>query len=160
MKKPIRVLFVCLGNICRSPLAEALMRSRAPKGLVEVDSAGTSGFHQGEPPDYRTRKSAAKHDLSMEGIRSRPFLPDDFDRFDLILAMDRSNRDALLDLAPDPMQKAKIRMMLEVLEPSAEFGAELEVPDPFHGGEEGFESVYRLLERACDAWIDQWKQAE
>ena len=154
MIQPIRVLFVCLGNICRSPLAEALMKSRAPKGLVEVDSAGTSSFHQGESPDYRTRKSAARHDLSMEGMRSRPFEASDFDRFDLILAMDRSNRDALLALAKSEADRSKVQMMLEVLEP----GAELEVPDPFHGGDEGFEAVYALLERACDAWIAQWSQ--
>lgn len=153
MSTPHRVLFVCLGNICRSPLAEALLRSKDPEGRFEVDSAGTSGFHQGESPDYRTRKSAARHGLSMEGICSRPFEPEDFDRFDVILAMDRSNRDVLLGMAQTDAHRAKIRLMLDELHP----GAELEVPDPFHGGDEGFEQVYSLLDQACDALIERYR---
>ncbi|MBI1316075.1 low molecular weight phosphotyrosine protein phosphatase [bacterium] len=151
MSTPYRVLFVCLGNICRSPLAEALLRSKDPEGRFEVDSAGTSGFHQGESPDYRTRKSAARHGLSMEGIRSRPIEPADLDRFDVILAMDRSNREALWQMAQTDAQRAKIRLMLDELQ----LGAELEVPDPFHGGDEGFEQVYALLDKACDALVER-----
>jgi protein-tyrosine phosphatase len=144
-----RICFVCLGNIVRSPLAENLFRSLAEEAGVgdryEVASAGTSGWHLDEPPDARMRKVAAARGLSYNGRASR-FTRQDFDRFDLILAMDVSNREDLIDLAPDALARDKIRLLRE-FDPQG--GPHAPVPDPYYGGITGFEEVYQVVERSC-----------
>jgi len=151
---PRRILFVCLGNIVRSPLAEGLFRHlAAERGVAdkyEVDSAGTSAWHIGEPPDPRMRKTAAKHGVHYNHV-GRQFRRDDFRKFDLILVMDHANYAALLALNPDPTEKAKIHYLRE-FDPQG--GPEAEVPDPYYGGMDGFERVYRIVERSVRGLLD------
>jgi protein-tyrosine phosphatase len=138
----MRILFVCLGNICRSPSAEAVLREiaarEAPELGIEVDSAGTAGYHIGEPPDERSQEAARRRGYDMTPLRARIVEPDDFERFDLILAMDRGHLSALQRMAPDG-HRAHIRL----------FMPERDVPDPYYGGPEGFEEVLNLVEAAC-----------
>ena len=146
----MRILFVCLGNICRSPTAEGVMRHVVrEEGLeerIEIDSAGTGGWHVGAPPDKRATAAARGRSIVLEGA-ARKFSPDDFGRFDLILAMDEENRRDLLDLAPDDEARAKVRMLRE-FDPASEGDADLDVPDPYYGGDQGFEHVLDLVEAA------------
>ncbi|MCI0519562.1 MAG: low molecular weight phosphotyrosine protein phosphatase [Chloroflexi bacterium] len=148
MTQPFRVIFVCLGNIVRSPLAKNLfLHILAQEGLAhkyEVDSAGMAEWHVGEQPDLRMRRVAASHGVRYDG-RARQFKRADFDRFDLILAMDLDNRKDLRLLAPTPQQEAKIRLLRE-FDPRG--GARAEVPDPYYGGLDGFEEVYQIVERS------------
>lgn len=150
--KPMRLLFVCSGNICRSPLAEALFLSLADEaGEAQhfvVDSAGTHGYHEGEPADPRTRIVGRQHGLDVKS-RARPVKDEDFDDFDLILAMDRGHRRELLARAGSG-RKATIRLMRE-FDPAA---SDLDVADPYYGGEEGFETMYKVLEPACRGLLD------
>jgi protein-tyrosine phosphatase len=142
----IRVLMVCLGNICRSPTAEAVLRHRlAAAGLadrVEVDSAGTGGWHIGDPPDARSQHHAARRGYDLSGLRARRVAEDDFHRFDLILAMDEANLADLRRLAP-ARYAAEVRLF-----------AEVEVPDPYTGGAAGFERVLDLAEAAAAVWVE------
>ncbi len=142
----IRVLAVCLGNICRSPTAEAVLRHKlAAAGLdghVEVDSAGTGGWHVGEPPDPRSQHHAARRGYDLSRLRARRVAEEDFHRFDLILAMDHDNLADLQRLAPDGVRRAELRLF-----------AEIEVPDPYLSGPAGFERVLDLVEAASDAWV-------
>jgi protein-tyrosine phosphatase len=144
----MRVLFVCLGNICRSPTAEAVFREfvrrHAPGLDVQIDSAGTADFHVGEPPDPRAVRAAAARGLDMTGLRARQVERSDFERFDLILAMDRSNQAALLELSP-PEYRSRVRLLLEF---AAAAGRE-DVPDPYYGGAQGFDEVLDLVEEAA-----------
>lgn len=147
----MRVLFVCLGNICRSPLAEGLARHRAAAlGLDwEFDSAGTGAhYHAGAPPDPRTCASARRRGIALEHLRARQVGPEDFARFDLILAADRQNLRALEALRP-PGAAARVALLLDWtgVQPQGE------VPDPYYGGDDDFEAVCRLLERAADALL-------
>ena len=146
-ERPPRVLFVCMGNICRSPAAEAIFRHRAAAAGVafEVDSAGTGGWHEGEPPDPRTQRVLRDHGVTPVGT-ARQVRPSDFDRFDLVIAMDRDNRDGLLAAGADP---AQVRLLLEW---HPERRGE-DVPDPYHGGAEGFLHMYRLIDAACAALL-------
>lgn len=150
-----RICFVCLGNIVRSPLAENLFIDKAKQagleGKFEVDSAGTSAWHVGEAPDSRMRRVAAKHGLVYEG-RARQFRVHDLDYFDMIIAMDGENRDDLLILAKTPGQVAKIRTLREY-DPLG--GPELSVPDPYYGGKDGFEEVFRIVDRSVEGLL-QW----
>jgi protein-tyrosine phosphatase len=152
----MRILFVCLGNICRSPTAEGVMRHvLREEGLedrVEVDSAGTGGWHVGAPPDERATDAARKRDIVLEGA-ARKFTPGDFDEFDLILAMDAENRRDLLDLAPDDDARAKVRLFRE-FDPASNHG-DLDVPDPYFGGEQGFEHVLDLVDAAARGLLDE-----
>lgn len=145
----MRICFVCLGNIVRSPLAENLFMHLAKQtrasGRYEVDSAGTGAWHVGEPPDARMREVAARRGLHYDG-RARQFSRRDFERFDLIIAMDQENRRDLLRLVPTPAQQAKIHLLREFDRTSA---AQASVPDPYYGGIDGFEEVYDIVERAC-----------
>jgi protein-tyrosine phosphatase len=149
----IKLCFVCLGNIVRSPLAEALFYQQAVQaGVVdqfEADSAGTGDWHVGEAPDARMRRVAARHGLIYDH-RARQFKPQDLDRFDLILAMDRDNRDDLLALARTPEQRNKIRLLRE-FDPQG--GAQASVPDPYYGGLDGFEEVYLILKRSVEGLL-------
>ncbi|NHF59324.1 low molecular weight phosphotyrosine protein phosphatase [Flavobacteriaceae bacterium TP-CH-4] len=140
-----KVLMVCLGNICRSPLAEGLLQSKVDPELVSVDSAGTGGYHIGERPDERSIAVAAKYGLDISRQRCRKLTRRDLDIFDLIFAMDRSNFQNILELAETKAQVAKVRLLLE----SVDLGTN-EVPDPYYGGKDGFEHVYMLIDVACD----------
>ena len=145
-----RVCFVCLGNICRSPTAEAVMRARvAAAGLddeVTVESAGTGSWHIGEPSDRRATGEARRRGIAMEGL-AQQFTAADFARFDLVLAMDRQNAADLRVIAPTRDEVAKVRLLRE-FDPGAE-DDDLDVPDPYFGGADGFEDVFDLVERAC-----------
>ena len=159
MEAPQRILMVCLGNICRSPVAHGVMEHVLTERLgkdhgLYVDSAGTSGFHQGESPDPRSQASAKQHGIDISHQSSRPFTAQDFDAFDLILVMDRSNRHNVLNLSRSADDDAKVSLMLESSFP----GESREVPDPYYGGEHGFENVFQLIEKACHQWIDLWTQ--
>ena len=141
----MRILFVCLGNICRSPTAEAVVRAlaarEAPELGLEVDSAGTAGYHVGEPPDPRMRAAAARRGYDLEALRARIVEPGDFERFDLILAMDRENLAVLHRRVPEQARE-RVRLFLE-FSPQRE---PEEVPDPYYGGPNGFEEVLDLVE--------------
>ncbi len=156
--KKYKVLFVCLGNICRSPTAhgimEQLVAERNMQDRIEIDSAGTYGGHAGNLPDQRMRSHAARRGLKLTH-RSRPVVPADFEDFDLILAMDDRNYDDLRRMAPDLVSEAKIRRMVD-------FGHDLGydyVPDPYYSGAEGFELVLDLLQNACADLADQLEQS-
>lgn len=142
-----RVLFVCLGNICRSPLAEGLFAQevalRELSNRYEIDSAGTGNYHSGELADPRTRANAASHGLTLTH-RARTFVREDFERFDHILVMDRQNEQRVLALARTKADEAKVCLMRDY-DPQPGDG---QVPDPWFGGEEGFEEVYQILKRS------------
>jgi protein-tyrosine phosphatase len=145
--EPVRILFVCLGNICRSPTAEAVFRTiaarEAPDLTIEIDSAGTAGYHIGEPPDRRAQEAARRRGYDMSNLRARIVDPADFERFDFILAMDNSNLSTLRARA-GRTARDRIRLFLEFA-PDANTP---EVPDPYYGGETGFEEVLDLVEAA------------
>ncbi len=145
---PVRVLFVCMGNICRSPTAEAVLRSLsrrlAPELQLEIDSAGTHGYHVGDPPDPRAQEVARARGIDMSGLRARQLVPQDFERFDLILAMDQANYTAALALAP-PKRRQRLRLLLEF----APQVSVQDVPDPYYGDTADFELVFDLTEQAA-----------
>lgn len=149
MSKVTRICFVCLGNIVRSPLAENLFLHLADeRGFgqnYEVDSAGTSAWHVGEPPDARMRRIAAQHGLHYDG-RARQFKRNDFERFDLVVAMDRENLEDLISLSMRPADREKIRMLRE-FDPLG--GDQAAVPDPYYGGIDGFMETYDVIQRSC-----------
>ena len=136
------ILFVCLGNICRSPLAEGVFRDMAAREgvAVEVDSAGTGDWHLGHPPDKRAQAVAAKNTVDIGGLRARLVTPDDFRRFDYIVAMDASNLANLEAMRPEGAKAAVARLL-----DYAEEAGVPDVPDPYHGGPEGFDETYRLV---------------
>ncbi|MEJ6491599.1 MAG: low molecular weight protein-tyrosine-phosphatase [Flavobacteriales bacterium] len=149
----MKILMVCLGNICRSPLADALLRKKVAEiGLdIEIDSAGTSDYHIGGEPDKRTQENALNHGLDMSFLRARQFTKKDFDTFDLIYVMDKSNECNVLSLTADSGQKEKVKLILDLLD-DAQYK---EVPDPYFGGEQGFETVYNLLDQATDKILEE-----
>lgn len=152
--RPTSVLFVCLGNICRSPLAEGVFLHLVEReGLGNhflVDSAGTGAWHVGELPDPRSRQVAAEHGVELPG-RARQVTSDDLNRFDLILAMDRENLAVLERMADSDEQKAKVRL-LRSFDPEAD---DDQVPDPYYGGPRGFEHVFGMLLDACEGLLDE-----
>lgn len=141
----VRVLMVCLGNICRSPLAEGILKSKVDPNKVVVDSAGTGNYHVGGLPDSRSIAIAQKYLLDITDQRCRQFRVSDFDEFDLIYVMDNSNRRDVLSLARDEKDRAKVKMILNEIFPNEN----VDVPDPYTGGDFGFENVYKMLEEAC-----------
>ena len=149
----MKILMVCLGNICRSPLADALLRKKVAEiGLdIEIDSAGTSDYHIGGEPDKRTQENALNHGLDMSFLCARQFTKKDFDTFDLIYVMDKSNECNVLSLTADSGQKEKVKLILDLLD-DAQYK---EVPDPYFGGEQGFETVYNLLDQATDKILEE-----
>lgn len=153
----MKILFVCLGNICRSPTAEAVLRAvaarEAPELQIEVDSAGTAGYHVGEPPDIRTRQAASRRGYDMSPLRARIVEPRDFEEFDLILAMDRANLRVLQDRAP-VQARDRLRLFLEF----APDATVTEVPDPYYGGANGFEEVLDLVEAATHGLLQHLRQ--
>ncbi len=142
----MRILMVCLGNICRSPLAEGILRSKVFSDSIIIDSAGTSGFHQGELPDPRSISIAKLKGIDITDQRSRKLVVDDFDNFDLIYAMDQSNYNNILDMARNNEDESKVKMILNESNPNLN----LNVPDPYYGGDQGFENVFNMLDEACD----------
>jgi protein-tyrosine phosphatase len=142
---------VCLGNICRSPLAEGILASKLDASKFMVDSAGTSGYHDGELPDKRSIATAKQHGLDITNQRSRKFVKDDFKIFDYIFAMDKSNYDNILALAETQENRDKVYMILNQISPNSNE----EVPDPYYGGEQGFENVYQMLDEACTIFAEK-----
>ena len=151
----MKILMVCLGNICRSPLAEGILREKLMinKLNVLVDSAGTSGLHTGERPDSRMCETAKTFDLNIDDLTSRKFVVQDFDTFDIIYVMDSSNYSNILALARTTKDKSKVHLILNELYPNKNMA----VPDPYYGGEQGFIDVYNLLNEATDKIIEKIK---
>lgn len=147
----MKILMVCLGNICRSPLAEGILASKTRHLKVSVDSAGTAGYHIGNPPDSRSIKIASKYNINLRNQRARQFNRSDFEEFDIIYAMDTNNYAHLIALANNQKERRKIRMILNEINP----GLHESVPDPYYGGDNGFQEVYNILEKACDKIITQ-----
>lgn len=147
----MRILFICLGNICRSPLAQGILENKAQQlGLNwKVDSAGTGYWHAGEPPDDRTIRVARRHGLDISHLRARQFMNEDFDRFDLMLTADDEVHEEVLAHASSDAHRAKVHRMVTYLAN----GDYDEIPDPWYGGDAGFEEVYHLLDEVCDAIV-------
>lgn len=155
---PVRLLFVCLGNICRSPTAEGVMRSLVEReGLsnsIQLESAGTGAWHVGSAPDERATAAARAHGVELEG-RARQVRPEDFEDFDLLLAMDGENLRELRRLAPGEEQRAKVRLLREFDPASTGARGDLDVPDPYYGGAGGFDDVFELVQAACEGLLEQ-----
>ena len=137
---------VCLGNICRSPLAEGILKSKIFSFKVFVDSAGTGAYHVGEKPDKRSIAIANTNGIDISNQKARKFTVEDFDLFDIIYVMDNSNYKNVISLARNTQDSAKVRLILNEVFPSEN----LDVPDPYYGGEFGFKNVYNMLNEACD----------
>lgn len=140
-----KVLMVCLGNICRSPLAEGILKSKTNSQIVFVDSAGTAGYHIGNNPDKRSVSVAKKYGIDISSQRCRKFSHIDFAQFDIIYAMDLSNYHDIIALTDDKNEIEKVKLLLEEGSSSVR-----EVPDPYYGGADGFEEVYKLINQACN----------
>lgn len=138
-----RILMVCLGNICRSPLAEGILKAKVDTDFIHVDSAGTSAFHRGELPDNRSIEIANKYSIDITNQRSRQFIAADFEIFDTIYVMDNSNKNNVLALAKSMNDRNKVKLILNESHPEKD----LNVPDPYY--DNGFENVYQMLDRAC-----------
>lgn len=141
---------VCLGNICRSPLAQGILESMVDSSMVEVDSAGLADFHVGESADHRSIKTAQEHGIDISHQRARQISIEDFDRFDAIYVMDKHNYEKVLTIAPSEEAKNKVSMIM-----GAVHQPDTNVPDPYYGGDEGFETVYNMLFKACTAIADE-----
>jgi len=144
----MNILMVCLGNICRSPLAEGIMKEKLKAYGLQgiVDSAGTSSYHSGESPDRRSIEIALKNGFDISGQRAREFSPEDFENFDVIFAMDRENYHNLLEMARNQSHRQKVELILNRVETEKN----LEVPDPYYGNFADFEKVYNLLNKSCE----------
>ena len=150
----MRVLMVCLGNICRSPIAEGILRQKAAQGIdVATDSAGTAAYHVGEAPDRRMIMTAGKNGIDISDLSARQFVKADYQNFDLIYAMDQSNYDNMIRLAATESDRQKVRLILNESNP----GSNAEVPDPYYGGDQGFQHVIDLLDVAVDKVIERIK---
>lgn len=143
---PTKILMVCLGNICRSPLAEGILRSKLPENHFIIDSAGTGGWHVGQSPDPRSIQVAQQNGIDISYQRARKFELADFDTFDIIYAMDTSNKKNLLQIAPQPQAAAKVKLILEYLPDNQS----LDVPDPYFGNHKDFEFTFELLDKVCE----------
>ena len=148
---PVKVLMVCLGNICRSPLAEGILQSKLPKDKFLIDSAGTGNWHAGQGPDHRSVATAKNRGLDISCQKARQIQPSDFNEFDHIYVMDSSNLRDVTRLAPDASSKAKIKLMMDEIFP----GQKIDVPDPYYGGPDGFDKVYDMLDQACTLVADK-----
>ena len=144
----MKILMVCLGNICRSPMADGLMRKKVQEHKLDVyvDSAGTANYHVGGAPDTRMTQTGKRKGVDISGLRARQFVVSDFDNFDLIYVMDHSNYVNVVRLARNEADRNKVQLILELLPNQIEF----EVPDPYYGGQEGFEHVFDLLDKSTD----------
>ena len=148
----MRILMVCLGNICRSPLAEGIMKHKIRERGLDwtVDSAGTGSWHTGELPDRRSIDKARQYGIDITDQRARQFQPADFERFDSILVMDTQNRRDVLRLAQHDEHRTKVQLILDALHP----GQERNVPDPYYD-DDGFEEVFQMLDAACEAFVSR-----
>ena len=142
----VKILMVCLGNICRSPLAEGILSSKLSADKFKVDSAGTGDYHIGGPPDPRSVAIAKKNGVDISFQKARQFNIKDFSDFDLIYVMDQSNYENVIDLAPDEQSKNKVDLILNALFPNEN----VDVQDPYFGHENGFETVYEMLDEVCE----------
>lgn len=149
----MRILLVCLGNICRSPLAEGILRHKVTQRNLDwqIESAGTGDWHVGQPPDPRSVAIALQNGIDISNQRGQHFQQVDFERFDKIIVMDNSNRRDVLRLAKTDTDRAKVERMLDYSHP----GQDRSVPDPYYGGQDGFEAVFSLLDTACDSFLDR-----
>lgn len=149
-----RILFVCMGNICRSPSGEAvlrrLVRERGLEDRFEIDSAGTHSYHVGAPPDARSQEAALKRGMDMSGQRARQVQPEDLQNRDYVLAMDSANLEILRQMQERSGGSARIARLLDY----ADSGTERDVPDPYYGGDHGFEHVLDLIEAGCNGLLD------
>ena len=143
----VKILMVCLGNICRSPLAEGILASKLPKNKFKVDSAGTGSWHIGHKPDDRSVAVAKKNNINISDQKGRQFNKSDFDAFDYIYVMDNSNYTTVIELAENVEQKQKVKLILDELFPDEK----VDVPDPYFGLPNGFQIVYSMLDEVCDA---------
>lgn len=150
----MRILMVCLGNICRSPIADGLLRRKIKENNLDtyVDSAGTAAHHVGEAPDPRMQETGQRLGTPIDFLRARQFEVADFDQFDIIYAMDKSNYNNILKLARSASDKEKVKMILDESNP----GMNLEVPDPYYGGNQGFVDVYNMLDLATDKIVEKY----
>ncbi len=157
MNPTVEVCFVCLGNICRSPLAqgvfEALVKKEGLRNRIIISSAGVGNWHVGNPPDSRMQQTAREHGVHLNS-RARQFQGSDFKRMDLVLAMDHSNLSALEQMQPKSEPHDKL-FLFRSFDP--EHNNNLEVPDPYYGGDKGFETVYQIVERTCPKVLDHLK---
>ena len=147
----MKILMVCLGNICRSPLAEGILAHKTKHLNIEVDSAGTAGYHIGKLPDERSIEIAEKYNIDLTKQRARQFSRADFDDFDIIYAMDTNNYTHLISLANNETERNKVRLILNEVNPE-KFES---VPDPYHGRDDGFQNIYIMLNDACNKIISQ-----
>lgn len=143
---PIKILMVCLGNICRSPLAEGILASKLPKNKFIVESAGTGSWHIGHKPDERSIAVAKKNGIDISNQKGKQFSKNDFDEYEYIYVMDNSNYENVVELADNIQQTEKVQLILNELFPNEN----VDVPDPYYGLPNGFDSVYKMLDNACD----------
>ncbi|MFI5188643.1 MAG: low molecular weight protein-tyrosine-phosphatase [Chitinophagales bacterium] len=150
----MKILMVCLGNICRSPMAEGILQDKAFKAGLQwsVESAGTNGFHNGEPPHYLSQKVAMEHGIDIGNQKSRRFLPEDFDRFDKIYALAEDVLFDMKQIARKKFNRSKIDLLMNELYP----GKNMDVPDPWSGPEEEYHQAFSLIDAACDAIIKKY----
>ena len=145
----MKILMVCLGNICRSPLAEGILAHKTKHLNFEVDSAGTAAYHVGKLPDSRSIEIAEKYNIDLSQQRAKQFSRADFDAFDIIYAMDTNNYAHLISLSSNETERKKVRMILNEINPNACES----VPDPYYGGGDGFQKIYDMLDKVCDKII-------
>ncbi|MBT6882307.1 MAG: low molecular weight phosphotyrosine protein phosphatase [Flavobacterium sp.] len=148
-----KILMVCLGNICRSPLAEGILQSKLDANFFSVDSAGTAAYHIGELPDQRSIAVAKKHGIDISNQKARKFNIKDFIEFDIIYAMDKENYQNICSLAKNNTELQKVKMILD----EVKLSQNLSVPDPYYGGDDGFQNVYQLLDEACEKISKNYK---
>jgi protein-tyrosine phosphatase len=154
MNKPTKILMVCLGNICRSPIAEGILRHkiRANNLNIITDSAGTNGLHNGEAPDLRTQQNALTHGVDISDLRSRQITQNDITNFDIVYVMDANNYNTVMALCSNDSQRSKVKLILNETTPNSN----APVPDPYYGGADGFENVYQLLNTATDVIVAKY----
>ena len=147
---PKKILMVCLGNICRSPLAEGIMKSKVGDDVI-VHSAGTAGYHVGHLPDERSIEVAKLNNVDITDQRARAVSISDFDEYDYIYAMDKENYNNLISMANNDAQRSKVEMIMNELNPNEN----IDVPDPYYGGDHGFKHVYEMLDQATDKILNK-----